>query len=392
MIVIFAIPLLVAAIYLAYPVWLRCAARQSFGNEPEKVRINEITAILLCRNGKPYIEDKIWFLLNELKAFENNELIIIDDGSTDGSASVIEGFRDRPNVRIYINATCRGIPYGMNLGVEKARYGYIIFSDQRQRLSQDIVRKISEPLRHSAVGAASACISCCDRKKRTSLMRKYENVIKLNESRTGDLMGVYGPFYAVKKEAFFRLPENIVLDDLYLSLRILSNKKVVLLKDCEIVDDDLNSLYDYRRARRYLTGFLQIITDKDLIRALSPRQRIMLLWHKYLRLIIPPYLLALYLYSGIRLSADPFAGALFLLMTVAGILSFTKGRARVRSGLLTAFRINILYLAAMVGLLWEKASGGRVSFWRTRRKEPGREPDTRDIHCYDNPKTECNDI
>lgn len=59
-----------------------------------------------------------------------SEIVVVDDGSTDGTVRVAEGFaRLHGNVRVVENGRNRGKGYSVRHGVEKAIGDYILFSD-----------------------------------------------------------------------------------------------------------------------------------------------------------------------------------------------------------------------------------------------------------------------
>lgn len=320
----------------------------------EREEINCVSVILLSFNGKKYLTKKINFLLRELSRFECHELIVIDDSSKDGSIELLKNFSSTEHIKILYNDTHKGIPFSMNLGVENAKYEYLVFCDQRQELSDNIITRIVEFLRYSNVGAVSGCISHIDNEKKCSLIRRHENFLKSKESKAGCLMGVYGPFYAIKKQCYFHIPDKIILDDLYLSLRILKTKEIVIREDCEITDDNFSTHYNFERTRRYLSGFLQILNDKSIVGDLSKKQRIMLLWHKYLRLLIPCFVFLCYVTSAFMIFRGTEYLILFSVLTLLGLLSVLPFKFieffRVRN----IIRMNIYYFIAMMDVFTNK--------------------------------------
>jgi cellulose synthase/poly-beta-1,6-N-acetylglucosamine synthase-like glycosyltransferase len=128
-------------------------------------------------------------------------------------------------------------------------------------------------------------------------------------------------------------------------------KKIRIIEECLIYDEHICSLHDYRRIRRYLTGFLQILTDHNLLGHLPTRQLIMLLWHKYLRLLIPVLLFLCYVSTGIQSFYNSFYLIPFVLLTILGISSLTPAIYRIKNLIIHFARINILYIIAMGDLL-----------------------------------------
>jgi glycosyltransferase involved in cell wall biosynthesis len=330
-------------------------------NEPGTEEVNSISLVLLSYNGQQYLKEKVNFLIKELSFFPHHELIIIDDNSSDGSKEIIDHFRNTENIRIIAKSEHKGIPHTMNLAVENAKYDYIVFCDQRQDLSGNIIQRIVEPLKYKEIGAVSACISDIDKGNCCSRIRKYENFIKSKQSKSGNLIGVYGPLYAIKKECYSVIPDYIILDDLYLSLKILKSKQIRILADCRIIDDDPSILYDYNRIRRYLYGFLQLMKEKSLFSHLNNRQLIMLLWHKYLRLLIPFFLFLSYISAGILGISHAEYLILFGILTTVVIISMLPAISIIQIRLKHIIKINFYYCIALVDVFINQLSLSKIS-------------------------------
>jgi len=354
MITLLIITSVIIILYLLYPFWLTLIASEKSQHEKETEVINGVSVVLFSYNGKPYLNEKINFLIRELTAFELYELIIIDDNSSDGSGELLANFRNHENVRVLYSKKHLGIPFSMNLGIANAKYEMVIFCDQRQELSECIVKKIVEPLRYQNVGAVSGCISAQDKSQNCSFIRRHENYLKIKENKLGSLIGVYGPFYAIKKNCFTQIPDNIILDDLYLSLKILRSKKVILLEDCQIIDECFSFLYDYKRTRRYFKGLLQILFDRSVINELHLKHLVMLIWHKYLRLLIPFFIFICYITSGLKAMQSIEYLALFSTLTAIGLLALLPIKFIFLLKLRNLIRLNFFYFIALIDFIIKK--------------------------------------
>lgn len=346
---IFGFTLFLILLYFAYPLWLVLQSNQQV-HVKETGEIRAVSLVLLIFNGKDYIREKIPFLLNELARFPEYELIVIDDGSTDGSREILQNFEKTPYVRILFKDHQMGIPHSMNLGHQTARFDNLIFCDQRQKLNEGILQRITESLKYSDIAAVSACISCRDASDKHSLLRRHENYLKTLESRPGLLMGVYGPFYAIKRNCYAVIPEHIILDDLYLSLRILKTGRIEMRRDCTILEENNAALFDYARARRYLKGFMQILREDRLLTDLAPRPRLMLLWHKYLRLLIPVFAALSYFCTGILGLSNLFFAWVFAGLTILVLVSVLPLTARLEFRFKNLIRMNIFYFFGLLDI------------------------------------------
>ncbi len=85
-----------------------------------------LSVVMLVYNGEKYLRESIQSVLDQ--TFKDFELIIINDGSTDGSLEVIRSFED-PRIRLIDNQVNRGIPYSRNLGLKEARGDFLTWTD-----------------------------------------------------------------------------------------------------------------------------------------------------------------------------------------------------------------------------------------------------------------------
>ncbi|MFH0806296.1 MAG: glycosyltransferase [Candidatus Brennerbacteria bacterium] len=88
--------------------------------------IPSISVILAVYNGARFVRDSITSVLAQ--TFRDFELIIVNDGSTDGTADILDGFRDERIVRL-TNEKNIGLVRSLNRGLEVARGTYIARAD-----------------------------------------------------------------------------------------------------------------------------------------------------------------------------------------------------------------------------------------------------------------------
>ena len=85
-----------------------------------------ISVLLPVYNGKPYLRESIESVLSQ--TYEDFELIIVDDGSTDSSGDVVASFSDS-RIRYFYQAN-RGLAYTLNVAISKAQARYLARQDQ----------------------------------------------------------------------------------------------------------------------------------------------------------------------------------------------------------------------------------------------------------------------
>ncbi|KEF41456.1 MAG: glycosyl transferase [Cyanobium sp. CACIAM 14] len=105
-----------------------------------------VSVILPVFNGRPYLHDAIASILTQLH--DDFELIVIDDGSTDDSVSILEQLDD-PRIRL-VRQPNQGLAATLNRGISLARGQYIARQDQDdlsypERLAKQVAYMDSHP-------------------------------------------------------------------------------------------------------------------------------------------------------------------------------------------------------------------------------------------------------
>ncbi len=89
------------------------------------------------------------------QTYENLELIIVDDGSTDNTLEVVKGFQD-PRILYLCHENSRGAPAARNIGIQHAKGEYIAFLDDDDEWLPHKLKRQLEALSqlHHQVGVA----------------------------------------------------------------------------------------------------------------------------------------------------------------------------------------------------------------------------------------------
>ena len=92
--------------------------------------LQKVTVFIPAYNREKYIGEAIESILAQ--SYTNFELLLIDDGSTDGTLDIMHSFSDS-RLRIMRNETNLGIPRTRNKGIENARGEFIAMLDSDDR-------------------------------------------------------------------------------------------------------------------------------------------------------------------------------------------------------------------------------------------------------------------
>ena len=105
--------------------------------------MKEISVIIPNYNSGKYIQKCINSILEQEYAV--NEIIIIDDYSTDESKEIIQQFEKEHSNIIYIrNEKNKGVSFSRNKGIEIAKSEYIMFCDADDWYEKNATKKMME--------------------------------------------------------------------------------------------------------------------------------------------------------------------------------------------------------------------------------------------------------
>lgn len=87
-----------------------------------------VTIIMPVYNSEKYLEKSLSSVLNQ--TYQDFELIVINDGSSDGSLSIIQSFKKiDKRIKLYDLDRNRGISFARNIGIKNSKGKYIAFID-----------------------------------------------------------------------------------------------------------------------------------------------------------------------------------------------------------------------------------------------------------------------
>ena len=88
---------------------------------------DRISVCMACYNGEKYIEEQILSILPQLN--ESDELIIIDDHSSDNTGKIVQELKDN-RIKYVFNEKNLGVNRSFEKAIKKAKNDYIFMADQ----------------------------------------------------------------------------------------------------------------------------------------------------------------------------------------------------------------------------------------------------------------------
>lgn len=120
----------------------------------------KISVIVPVYNAEKYLKTTIESVINQSIGFENIELILVDDCSTDSSRDVILSYAEKhSNIVFYFSDSNHGRPgFGRNWGINNASSDYVLFLDNDDLLDSEICEKL-----YKIMQSEKSDICCCNR-------------------------------------------------------------------------------------------------------------------------------------------------------------------------------------------------------------------------------------
>lgn len=378
---------LVAYTYLGYPLWLWLRSRVAPNPWKQAEVLPSVSIVMAVYNGAAQVAEKIEYLLGLDYPADKLEIIVVSDGSTDGSEAAAQQVQDS-RVRVFHYAQQRGKAVALNLGMRNAGGEIVVFIDVRPWPEANSLRQLVSNfgdaqvgcvagelvLRHEGHDANAAAVG--------GLYWRYEQWLRRREALIDSPCGVYGGFYAVRRELAVELPEGTILDDMYQPLAIIRQGYRSVFDEAARVQDvwPKTSQGEFNRKVRTLAGNFQLAQLAPWLWTRQNRLRFQLISHKALRLIVPVLLVVMLVTSGALWRMPIFRGIIyaqlaFYALALLGII-WKNNPLRKLTGAAAAFML--LNAAAVVGFIrFATFRGPLWQIWKatpptTSAAEPGR--------------------
>jgi len=364
---------LLVYVYLGYPAlaWVRAALAP-----PPALRAvapPAVSVIVVAHDEAGRIAARIDNLLALDYPRDRLEILIASDGSTDETASLARAYA-REGVAVHAFAVRRGKAAVLNDVVPRASGAIVVLADARQRFEPDTIRALTRPFADPAVGAVSGELILTEAPDGPAVGRgvgvywRYEKLIRKSESRVDSTVGATGAVYAIRRELFEPIPEDTLLDDVLIPLRIVRRGYRVLFEPAARAWDRVAASAEEELARkvRTLAGNFQLFVREPWL--LDPhRNRIWVatVSHKGLRLLGPVLHAGAFAASAALAGAPLYRAALVVqaLFYALALTGHAMRNSRRRSAILSVpYVVCLLNWATVVGFL-RFATGRQSASW-----------------------------
>lgn len=213
--------------YVGYGIllWLLVKLRGRSVNENQtqgEEQLPRVAHIIAAFNEEECIAGKIENSLSINYPRDKMRVVIVADGSSDDTVAIASGF---PGIELLYEAARRGKVAAINRAVASTdNVDILIFSDANTLLNPEAFRLIAAHYMDPRVGGVSGEKKVVGKGQAPGqgegLYWKYESVLKKLDSDFYSVVGAAGELFSIRRNLFEEVPEEIILDDFYISLNI----------------------------------------------------------------------------------------------------------------------------------------------------------------------------
>ncbi len=103
----------------------------------------KVSVIIPIYNSEKYLENCIESVLQDQGNLEEIEVILVNDGSTDGSADICEQYAQKYSNILYISKQNEGVAATRNRGIQEAHGKYFLYLDSDDTLMPNTINQVS---------------------------------------------------------------------------------------------------------------------------------------------------------------------------------------------------------------------------------------------------------
>jgi biofilm PGA synthesis N-glycosyltransferase PgaC len=360
----------VAYTYIGYPGWLWLHGswhRMEVQGGPYSPFVS---IAMVVRNEERVLGRKLQNLLTLDYPDELMQLIVVSDGSTDRTASILHEYAGDARVNVVLNQLSRGKASGLNDALELAQGDIVVFTDARQEIETGALGLLLQSFADPQVGCVSGELILGDPEtgessEGTGIYWRIEKRVRELEAASGSVVGATGAFYAVRRSLLVPLPPETILDDVYLPMHVARQGfRVVFDSRARVWETThLGAEREFARKVRTLGGNYQLLQLAPWLLTSANPIRFEFVSHKLLRLAAP-FALAGILMASLVLREPVYRFALVLPAILCGLSLMAF--AHLKSGPVgrmaeAAFTFVMLNTAAVVA--FANFVSGRKAAW-----------------------------
>lgn len=300
--------------------------------ENNKEALPPVTLFITAYNEEQVIDEKMENCHQLDYPKDKLKIVWVTDGSNDHTNQKLKEY---PDATVLFSPERRGKTAAMNRGMKFIATPIVVFTDANTQINPGAIREIVNCFNNPRVG----CVAGEKRVDMNStagaasggegLYWKYESFLKKLDYQLYSAIGAAGELFAIRTSLYEEMPEDTLLDDFILSLRITMKKYIIAYCDTAyaLESGSADMKEEEKRKVRIAAGGLQsIIRLRNLLNPL--RYGILsfqYISHRVLRWSVTPVALFLLLPLNAWLAVHSEDSLLYTLFLLLQILFYIGG-------------------------------------------------------------------
>lgn len=345
----------------------------------------EVTLFIAAYNEESIVHEKMVNCRELSYPKDKLKITWITDGSNDGTNDLLKEYAD---VTVLFSPERKGKTAALNRGISYVETPYVVYTDANTMLNPEAITEIVRCFSNPKVGCVAGEKRVLIRAEQGAaggegLYWKYESKLKEWDDRLYSAVGAAGELFSVRTELFEQMPNDTLLDDFILSLRIAQKGyKIAYCKEAYAVEDaSLNMKEEEKRKVRIAAGGLQSIWRlRSLLNIFKyGTLSFQYISHRVLRWTITPIILFLLLPLNILLALDGncFYMVLLLLQVlfyIAAWVGYMFEKKHIRNKLLfVPYYFLFMNVNVIRGFFYLSKNKGKGAWEKAKRSNSGKE-------------------
>ena len=250
-----------------------------------------VSVVMAVHNGVAFLAKKLESLLALSYPAGLVEILVVSDGSTDSTDTIVESFADR-GVRL-LRVPRGGKPAALNAGLRNATGEILFFTDVRQPVHPQALLHMAANFADPSVGVVSGEPRFLGQDPTgvegdLDKYWKYELWVRRRHSEIDSACNTTGSIYTVRRSLVTAIPEDTLADDAIVPLKaFFQGYRIIVDPDAVVYEHRSFAGGEFRRKLRTLTGLWQVHVRLPQLFTRANRMRFHFLSHKSSRLVLP---------------------------------------------------------------------------------------------------------
>jgi len=205
-------------VYVGYPIILQLLSLllKTKPIRQDEMLIPEVSLIISCYNEVEVVKEKIENSLAIDYPKDKLKIIIVSDGSDDGTDEIAKKYSTQGVVLIRQEGRL-GKTSAINLAMEQVTSAVVVFSDANAMYEPDAIKKLVRNFADETVGYVVGAALYTDGKTSAAaasedIYWRYEIKLKTLESKLHSVVGGDGAIYAIRRDLFIELDAKDIND------------------------------------------------------------------------------------------------------------------------------------------------------------------------------------